>query len=65
MSAASCSIVTTGNQRRSGDTSGPRGARIHSGSRHADSKLKKVMGSLAYCRKSMRNAPQSRYRGSG
>jgi hypothetical protein len=51
-------MVTTGYQRSAGDTSGPRGAFIHAGSRQVEARLKKVIGSLAYCRYAMRRGPQ-------
>ena len=50
MSRPSCRKVTTGYQRSSGETSGPTGAFIQSGFRHSASGVKKVIGSLAYCR---------------
>ena len=58
MSSASWNIVTTGNQRNSGATSGARGAFIQSGGRKAESKVKCTMASLAYCSSTSRIGPQ-------
>src|SRR5690606_11027147 len=47
-----------GYQLSAGDTSGPRGASNQAGFCQSAAKEKKTMGSLAYCRKTMRIGPQ-------
>src|SRR5690606_27450266 len=50
--------VTTGYQLSAGDTSGPRGSANQSGRCQSESSRKKTIGSLAYCRKTVRIGPQ-------
>ena len=59
MSSASCTCVTTGMNTMCSDTSGAGGSRIQGGARQIEAGSKNTIGSLAYCRNTMRSRPHS------